>query len=109
MASAPRSWILSAAQPRSATGYGKRRRFPARDAKWPLPPLSHNEFVRPDVETRAQHRHGMRVIHCRCACLEDQRPQLGEVPAGVVKIRKTVPAKDSLADLIPSPGQSSAK
>jgi hypothetical protein len=41
--------------------------------------------------------------------LEDERPQLGEVLTSIVKIRKTVPAKDSLADPIPSPGQSSAK
>jgi len=79
--------------------------FPQR----PLSPLSHNEFVRLDVETRARHRHSIRVIHGRRAGLEDERPQLREVLTPIVKIRKTVPAKDGLADPIPSPGQSSAK
>jgi hypothetical protein len=78
--------------------------FPQR----PLSPLSHNEFVRLDVETRARHRHSIRVIHGRRAGLEDERPQLREVLTPIVKIRKTVPAKDGLADPIPSPGQSSA-
>src|SRR5215468_12399664 len=32
-ASGPRSWILSAAQPKSATGCRKPRRFPARDIR----------------------------------------------------------------------------
>ena len=59
--------------------------------------LRHNEFVHLDVETPAWHRYGIRVIHRRRrARLEDERPQLGEVPTTVVKIRKTVPAKDSL-------------
>ena len=79
--------------------------FPQR----PLSPLSHNEFVRLDVETRARHRHGIRVFHRRRARLEDERPQLGEVLTPIVKIRKTVPTKDSLADPISSSGQSSAK
>jgi hypothetical protein len=48
-------------------------------------------------------------MHRRRARLEDERPQLGEVLTPVVKIGKGVPAKDSLADPIPSPGQSSAK
>jgi hypothetical protein len=43
------------------------------------------------------------------ARLEDERPQLGELLTPLVKIGKGVPAKDSLADPIPSPGQSSAK
>jgi hypothetical protein len=77
--------------------------FPQR----PLSPLSHNEFVRPDVETGQ--RHGIRVIHGHRARLEDKRSQLREVVTSIVKIRKTVPAKDSLADPIPSPGQSSTK
>ena len=54
-------------------------------------------------------RYGIRVIYRRRACLEDDRPQLGEVLTPIVKIRKTVSAKDSLADPIPSSGQSSAK
>ena len=75
----------------------------------PLSPLRHNEFVRLDVETPVRHRYGIRVIHRRRARLEDDLPQLGEVLTPIVKIRKTVPAKDSLADPIPSCGQSSAK
>jgi hypothetical protein len=74
-----------------------------------LSPLSHNEFVRLDVETRARHRHVTPVIHGHRARPEDERPQLREVLTSIVKIRKTIPAKDSLADPIPSPGQSSAK
>jgi hypothetical protein len=54
-------------------------------------------------------RYGIRVIHRRRTCLEDDRPQLGEVLTPIVKIRKTVSAKDSLADPIPSSGESSAK
>jgi hypothetical protein len=75
----------------------------------PLWPLTHNEFFRPDVETPPRHRHGIGVMHRRRARLEDERPQLGEVLTPVVKIEKGVPVKDSLADPIPSPGQSSAK
>ena len=75
----------------------------------PLWPLTHNEFFRLDVETPPRHRHGIGVMHRRRARLEDERPQLGEVLTPVVKIGKGVPAKDSLADPIPSPGQSSAK
>src|SRR5215472_577636 len=71
--------------------------------------LNHNEFVRLDVETPAWRRRGIRVIHRRRARLEDERPQLSEVLTPVVKIRKTVPTKDGLADPIPFPGQSSAK
>src|SRR6516225_9677484 len=55
------------------------------------------------------HRYGSRVIHRRHARLEDDRPQLAEVLTPIVKIRKAVPAKDSLADPIPSSGQSSAE
>src|SRR6516162_1491427 len=43
------------------------------------------------------------------ARLQDERPQLSELLTPVVKIGEAVPAKDSLADLISSPGQSSAK
>jgi hypothetical protein len=43
------------------------------------------------------------------ARLEDEPPQRSEVPTTIVKIRKTIPAKDRLVDPIPSPGQSSAK
>jgi hypothetical protein len=75
----------------------------------PQSPLSHNEFVGLDVETPARCRHGIRVIRRRRARLEDESPQLREVLTPVVKIRKTVPAKHSLAGPIPSPGQSSAK
>jgi hypothetical protein len=75
----------------------------------PLSPLRHNEFVRLDVERTVWHRYGIRVIHRRRARLEDDRPQLSEVLTPIVKIRKTVPAKDSLADPIPPSGQSSAK
>ena len=75
----------------------------------PLSPLRHNEFVGLDVDTPARHRHRIRIIHGRRARLEDDLPQLGEVLTPIVKIRKTVPAKDSLADPIPSSGQSSAK
>jgi hypothetical protein len=74
-----------------------------------MSPLSHNEFFGLDVETRARHRHAIRVIHGRRAGLEDERPQLREVLTAIVKIRKTVPAKDRLADPIPSPRQSSAE
>src|SRR5947208_1225553 len=35
MASAPKSWILSAVRPKSATGCGKRPRFPAHDITKP--------------------------------------------------------------------------
>ena len=75
----------------------------------PLSPLRHNEFVGLDVDTPARHRHRIRIIHGRRARLEDERPQLGEVLTPVVKIRKTVSAKDSLTDPIPSSRQSSAK
>ena len=54
-------------------------------------------------------RYGLRVIHRRRARLEDDRPQHGEVLTPIVKIRKTVSAKDSLADPILSCRQSSAK
>jgi hypothetical protein len=37
------------------------------------------------------------------ARLEDEPPQLSEVLTTIVKIRKTIPAKDRLADPIPSP------
>jgi len=80
-------------------------RFPQRAAIT----LSHHEFVRLDVKTRARRQHGIRVIHRRRARSQDERPQLSEVLTPVVKIGKTVPAKDSLTDPIPSPGQSSAK
>jgi hypothetical protein len=83
--------------------------FMLRFLQRPLSRLRHNEFVRLDVETPVWHRYGIRVTHCRRARLEDDRPQLGEVLTPIVKIRKTVPAKDSLADPIPSCGQSSAK
>ena len=56
------------------------RHFPQR----PLSPLSHNEFVRLDVETRQ--RHGIRVIHGHRARLEDERSQLREVLTSIVKI-----------------------
>ena len=56
--------------------------------------LSHNQLVGLDVETPTRHRHGIRVIHRRRARLEDERPQLREVLTPIVKIRKTVPAKD---------------
>jgi hypothetical protein len=75
----------------------------------PLSRLSHNEFVRLDIETPGWHRHGSRVIHRGLPGLEDEHPQLSEVLTPIVKIRKTVPAKDSLADPIPSAGQSAAK
>src|SRR5215469_12755600 len=75
----------------------------------PRSPLSHNEFVRFNVETPARHRRGISVIHRRRARLKDERPQLSEVLTPVVEIRKTVPAKDSLADPVASPGQSPAK
>ena len=70
---------------------------------WPLSLLSHNEFVRLDIETPLWHRHGICVFHRRRARFEDERPQLSEVLTPIVKIRKTVPTKDSLADPIPSP------
>jgi hypothetical protein len=73
----------------------------------PPSPLRHNEFVRLDIETPVWC--GIRVIHRRRARLEDDRPQRSEVLTPIVKIRKTVPAKDSLADPIPSSGQSLAK
>ena len=66
--------------------------------------LSHNELVRFNVETPARHRRGISVIHRRRARLKDERPQLSEVLTPIVKIGKAVPAKDSLADPIPSPG-----
>jgi hypothetical protein len=75
----------------------------------PLLRLSHNEFVRLDIETPVWHQHGSRIIHCGLPGLEDEHPQLSEVLTPIVKIRKTVPAKDSLADPIPSAGQSAAK
>ena len=56
--------------------------------------LSHNQLVGLDVETPTRHRHGIRVIHRCRASLEDERPQLREVLTPIVKIRKTVPAKD---------------
>src|SRR5215471_4536854 len=57
----------------------------------------------------ARRRHGIRVIHRRRARLQDERPQLSEILTPIVKIGKTVPAKDGLTGPIPSPGQSSAK
>src|SRR6516225_2413796 len=75
----------------------------------PQSPLSHHELVRFKAETPTRHRPGISVIHRRRARLQDERPELGEVLTPVVKIGKTVPAKDSLADPIPSSGQSSAK
>ena len=48
-------------------------------------------------------------MHRRRARPEDERSQLGEVLTRIVKIGKAVPAKDSLADPIPSSLQSSAK
>jgi hypothetical protein len=71
--------------------------------QWPLWPLTHNQFFRLDVETPLCHPHGIGVMHRRRERLEDERPQLGEVLTPVVKIGKGVPAKDSLADPIPSP------
>src|SRR5215831_11598010 len=70
---------------------------------------SHHEFIRLDVQTPARRRYGIRVIYRRRARLKDERPQLSEVPTPVVKIGKAVPAEDSFADPMPSPGQSSAK
>ena len=81
--------------------------FMAHFLQRPPSPLRHNEFVRLDIETPVWC--GIRVIHRRRARLEDDRPQLGEVLTPIVKIRKTVSAKDGLADPIPSCGQSSAK
>src|SRR5215467_1225723 len=75
----------------------------------PLSLLSQNEFIRLDVETPTRRRHGIRVVHRRRARLQDERPQLGEFLTPVVKIGKTVPAKDGLADPIASPGQGPAK
>jgi hypothetical protein len=75
----------------------------------PLSPLSHNQFVQLDVETPAWHQLGIRIIHrCRTR-LEDERPQLGKILTTIIKIGEAVPAEDSLADPISSPGQSSAK
>src|ERR1700751_3964097 len=70
---------------------------------------SHHEFIRLDIQTPARCRYGIRVIHRRRARLKDERPQLSEVLTPVVKIGEAVPAEDSFADPIPSPGQSSAK
>ena len=75
----------------------------------PLSLLSQNEFIRLDVETPTHRRHGIGVIHRRLARLEYDRPQLGEFLTPVVKIGKTVPAKDGFADPIASPGQTPAK
>jgi hypothetical protein len=61
--------------------------------------LSRNQLVGLDVETSARCWHGVRVIHRCRARLEDERPQLREVLTPVVKVRKTVPAKDSLAEM----------
>src|SRR5262252_8906859 len=74
-------------------------------AQRPLSLLSENEFIRLDVDTPTR-RHGLRVIHRRRAGLEDERPQLGEFLTPVVKIGKSVPAKDGFADPIASSGQS---
>jgi hypothetical protein len=75
----------------------------------PLSPLSHNQFVQLDIETPAWHRLGIRIIHrCRMR-LEDEHPQLGKILTTIVKIGEAVPAADSLADPVSSPGQSSAK
>ena len=65
--------------------------------------LSRNQLVGLDVETSTRCLHGDRVIHRRRARLEDERPQLREVLTPVAKVRKTVPAEDSLVDTIPSP------
>jgi len=70
---------------------------------------SHHEFIRLDVQTPARRRYGIRVIYRRRARLKDERPQLSKVLTPIVKIGKAVPAEDSFADPIPSPGQSSAK
>jgi hypothetical protein len=78
-------------------------------AQRPLSLLSENEFIRFDVDTPTRRRHGLCVIHRRRARLEDERPQLGEFLTPVVKIGKSVPAKDGFADPIASPGQSPAK
>jgi hypothetical protein len=77
-------------------------------AQRPLSLLSQNEFIRLDVEIPTR-RHGIGVIHRRRARLEDERTQLGEFLTPVVKIGKTVPAKDGFADPIASAGQSPAK
>jgi hypothetical protein len=70
----------------------------------PQSPLSHNELVRFKVETPARHRRGISVIHRRRARLEDKRPQLREVLTPIVKIGKSIFAKDGLGDLKASPG-----
>jgi hypothetical protein len=81
----------------------------ANAATRPRSTLRHNEFVRLDLERPVWRRHAIRVVYRRRPRLKDEHPQLSEVLTPVVEIRKTVPAKDSLADPIPSPGQSPAK
>src|SRR6516165_895512 len=75
----------------------------AKVVRGPGSPLSHNQFVRLDIETPVWQRHAIRVVHRRRPRLEDERQQLGEVLTPIVKIGETVPTKDSLADPIPSP------
>src|SRR5215472_12406877 len=78
-------------------------------AQRPLSLLSQNEFIRLDVEIPTRRNGIGGVIHRRRARLDDERTQLGEFLTPVVKIGKTVPAKDGFADPIASSGQSPAK
>src|SRR5215831_3594109 len=104
---APREWLFGNVCHR-ATRDNTLRQMVFRHCR-PRSRLSHNEFVRLNIETPAWHQHESRVIHRGHLRPEDEHPQLSEILTPVVKIRKTVPAKDSLADPIPSAGQSAAK
>jgi len=50
----------------------------------PLSRLSHNEFVRLDIETPVWHQHGSRVIYRGLLGLEDEPAQLSEVLTPIV-------------------------
>jgi bifunctional non-homologous end joining protein LigD len=63
----------------------------------PGAPLSHNQFVALDAETRARRRPGLRIAHRRRARLHNERPQLGEIPAPIVEIGEAIPPQNRCA------------
>src|SRR5258708_3162309 len=72
-------------------------------------PLSHNQLVALDVETRTRRRPGVGIVHRRRARQHNERPQLGKVLTPIVKIRKAIPPQESFAGAIPFAPHCAAK